>query len=120
MNYNTFQTPPSLPYDPSLFFPPVDITPTHAMMNYESPESFDSSSDKSLDEPQSAPPPKKRQRQSSEESQSEGGALVRSRKTRKLRAPHETAKVREKGACFLCQKKRKVVSHPLKPLQVLI
>ena len=55
--------------------------------------------------------PKKRQRQSSEESQSDG-ALVRARKTRKLKDPLETAKVREKGACFLCQKKRKVVSSP--------
>ena len=50
---------------------------------------------------------------------SESDALVRARKTRKLRDPHETAKIREKGACFLCQKKRKevmfdcLVSSPL-------
>lgn len=118
IDYNHFQNSPPLPYDQPLFFPPVDVTPAHATMNYGSPESFETFSDKSSEEIQSAPPPKKRQRQSSEESQSEG-ALVRSRKTRKLKAPHETAKVREKGACFLCQKKRKVVSLSLKPPQML-
>ena len=59
------------------------------------------------------PQTKKRRRQSSEPCES--GALVRTRKTRKLTAPEETAKVREKGACFLCQLKRKVVSS-MEPL----
>jgi hypothetical protein len=53
-------------------------------------------------------PQSKKRRQTSECSQSE--ALVRPRKTRKLRSPHETAKIREKGACFLCKKKRKEVN----------
>ena len=53
-------------------------------------------------------PQSKKRRQTSECSLSE--ALIRPRKTRKLRAPHETAKIREKGACFLCQKKRKEVN----------
>ncbi|KAI9049136.1 hypothetical protein LZ554_006984 [Drepanopeziza brunnea f. sp. 'monogermtubi'] len=54
-------------------------------------------------QPQPQPQPKRLRHHSSEET-----ILVRARKTRKLRAPHETAKVREKGACFLCQKKRKI------------
>jgi hypothetical protein len=53
-------------------------------------------------------PQSKKRRQTSECSQPE--ALIRPRKTRKLRAPHETAKIRKKGACFLCQKKRKEVN----------
>lgn len=53
--------------------------------------------------------PQSKKRQPTLES-SELGALVRSRKTRKLKAPHETAKTRKKGACFLCQKKRKEVN----------
>ena len=48
---------------------------------------------------------RKRQRQTS--SPCEPESLIRFRKTRKLRAPEETAKVREKGACYLCQLKRK-------------
>jgi hypothetical protein len=43
----------------------------------------------------------------------EHGALIRPRKTRKLRDPHDTAKIREKGACFCCQKKRKEVNNNL-------
>lgn len=50
--------------------------------------------------------PRKR-RQTSESSESD--ALKRSRKSRKLQDPQQTAKVREKGACFCCQKKRKPV-----------
>jgi hypothetical protein len=53
-------------------------------------------------------PQPKRRRQTSECSQSE--ALVRPRKSRKLRAPHETAKLRKKGACFLCKKDKKEVN----------
>jgi hypothetical protein len=49
----------------------------------------------------------RKRRRSSEESLSD--SLVRTRKTRKLRAPEETAKTRERGACFLCQSKRKEV-----------
>jgi hypothetical protein len=53
--------------------------------------------------------PQSRERQrTSGSSQSE--ALIRRRKTRKLRDRHETAKIREKGACFLCQTKRKEVN----------
>jgi hypothetical protein len=61
-------------------------------------------------------------------SESSSDALVRPpRKTRKLKAPDKTAKTREKGACFFCQKKRKevrfahfpkFVSNPANPLQV--
>ncbi len=52
-------------------------------------------------------PQSKRRRHTSVESES--AAVTRTRKTRILRAPQETAKIREKGACFLCQKKRKEV-----------
>jgi len=40
----------------------------------------------------------------------ESEVLIRTRKTRKLRSPEETAKVRKKGACFLCKLKKKVAS----------
>ncbi|KAL2075194.1 hypothetical protein VTL71DRAFT_136 [Oculimacula yallundae] len=68
--------------------------------------SSDNSQSASPKSPNSGSSLKKRQRQASEDSQSEN-SLTRRRKTRKLRAPLETAKVRERGACFLCQKKRK-------------
>ncbi|KAG4442197.1 hypothetical protein IFR05_002307 [Cadophora sp. M221] len=118
IDYEEYQHPPSLSYEENLWCDPVDDTPPppprHVTnTSYGTPSSFDSfSTDKSSSEererePQMASSPKKRQRQRSEDSQSEG-SLTRLRKTRKLKAPLETAKVREKGACFLCQKKRKV------------
>lgn len=113
----------SLPYGEDLWCDPANYSPPHGTCTntntntntYGTPESFNSySTDKSSSEERQMSSlssledaPKKRQRQSSEESQSDG-ALVRARKTRKLKDPLETAKVREKGACFLCQKKRKV------------
>jgi hypothetical protein len=67
--------------------------------------SSDSRSDTPLENVQS--PKSKKRRQRSESSQPD--ALIRPRKTRTLRAPHETAKVREKGACLTCKRKRKEV-----------
>jgi hypothetical protein len=51
--------------------------------------------------------PSRKRQQSSESSQSDTN--TRPIKTRRLRSPSETAKVRERGACFHCQKKRKEV-----------
>jgi len=68
--------------------------------------SSDSRSDTPLENVQN--PKSKKRRQRSESSQPD--ALIRPRKTRTLRAPEETAKVREKGACLTCKRKRKEVS----------
>jgi len=67
--------------------------------------SSDSRSDTPLENVQN--PKSKKRRQRSESSQPD--ALIRPRKTRTLRAPEETAKVREKGACLTCKRKRKEV-----------
>jgi hypothetical protein len=113
INLEEYQHSQALPYEENLWCDPIDDTPSHLTNTnaYGTPASFDSFSSEER-QMASLDPPKKRQRQTSEDSQSEG-SLIRSRKTRKLKAPHETAKVREKGACFLCQKKRKVVSDPV-------
>ncbi|KAG0645688.1 hypothetical protein D0Z07_8715 [Hyphodiscus hymeniophilus] len=58
-------------------------------------------------------PPSNKRRQTSSPCESE--SLVRYRKTRKLRAPEQTAKVREKGACYLCQLKRKECQDGVDP-----
>lgn len=50
-------------------------------------------------------PDSRKRRQSSESFESD--ALKRSRKTRRLVDPVQTAKVREIGACYCCQRKRK-------------
>lgn len=70
-----------------------------------------SSSDSRPDSPlETAQIPKSRKRrQRSEDSQSEA-LNRRPRKTRTVRAPQETAKVREMGACLTCKRKRKEVS----------
>lgn len=49
----------------------------------------------------------RKRRQTSESSQSD--ALTRSPKIRKLQNPQQTAKARERGACFCCQKTRRPV-----------
>ena len=72
-----------------------------------SPDSrSDSRSDTPLETNQN--PTSRKRRQRSESSQRD--ALIRPRKTRKLKAPQETAKVRKKGACLMCKRKRKEVS----------
>lgn len=117
------QHSPSLPHEDNLWCDVAGSTLSNVTnTSYDTPDTFDSfstdtqkSSSEEVEEPQMIvqdppmeSPSRKRQRQQSEDTQSEG-ALIRSRKTRKLKAPLETAKIREKGACFLCQKKRKVV-----------
>lgn len=124
IEYEEYQHSPSLPYEENLWCDPVDDPPNPPLRRvtntYGTPESFDSFPTNKSSSEEREPPmdssPKKRQRQKSEDSQSDG-SLIRSRKTRKLKAPHETAKVREKGACFLCQKKRKVVSNQVRPFR---
>jgi hypothetical protein len=51
------------------------------------------------------------QKRRSTSSTPESNSLARPRKTRKLRCPQETAKVREKGACYGCKLNRKLVSY---------
>ena len=70
------------------------------------PSSSDSLSGTPLVGPQT--PQSKKRRYRSEESES--AALRRTRKPRKLGDRQETAKIREKGACFFCQRKRKKVN----------
>jgi hypothetical protein len=76
----------------------------------EASSSSDSRSDSRSDTPleTNQNPTSKKRRQRSESSQRD--ALIRPRKTRKLKAPQETAKVRKKGACLMCKRKRKEVS----------
>lgn len=71
------------------------------------PSSLATGSENSSEESLAVQCNSRKRRQASESS---SDALVRSRKTRKLKAPDRTAKVREKGACFFCQKRRKEVS----------
>jgi len=52
-------------------------------------------------------PQSRKRRHGSEDSQFD--ALVRTRKTRRLRDPDGTAKIRKKGACILCKTLRKEV-----------
>jgi hypothetical protein len=82
----------------------TEIAPPSETTSYDAPTSSNTLSDVTLSPSQA----NKRRREMSSPSESE--ALVRSRKTRRLRAPHDTAKVRERGACYLCQLKRKEVS----------
>jgi hypothetical protein len=85
------------------FNPTANVTPPDDTLSDNTSDTICNTPLEGIHTPQS-----KRQRQTSECSQSE--ALVRPRKTRKLRAPHETAKLRKKGACFLCKKNRKEVN----------
>jgi hypothetical protein len=82
----------------------------------EASSSSDSRSDSRSDTPleTNQNPTSKKRRQRSESSQRD--ALIRPRKTRKLKAPQETAKVRKKGACLMCKRKRKEVSFVCKLL----
>jgi hypothetical protein len=101
-------------FDPRWSLFPVEFNnipinqPDHNTMSSNTPEhssSSDSRSDTPLETNQN--PKSKKRRQRSESSQPD--ALIRPRKTRTLRAPQETAKVREKGACLMCKRKRKEV-----------
>jgi hypothetical protein len=88
------------------------INPADYTVDSNTPEassSSDSRSDSRSDTPlETNQNPTSKRRQRSESSQRD--ALVRPRKTRKLKAPQETAKVRKKGACLMCKRKRKEVS----------
>ena len=97
-----FQTPgfwnndfPFIPQDP----------PTSS--NTPAPSSSDSRSDTPLETVQN--PKSRKRRQISDSPQPD--ALIRPRKTRIIRAPQDTAKVREMGACLTCKRKRKEVRH---------
>lgn len=85
--------------------------PPNQTMSSDTPDvsAYSTSSNSRSDSPlETVPNPKsKKRRQRSESSQPD--ALIRPRKTRTLRDPHDTAKVREKGACLTCKRKRKEV-----------
>jgi hypothetical protein len=83
-----------------------NFTPPDGTTTANTPSSSDSLSGTQLVGPQTLQSKKRRYR--SEESES--AALRRTRKPRKLGDRQETAKIREKGACFFCQKKRKKVN----------
>ena len=86
----------------------TDVARSGGATSDNTPTSSDTHSDP-VTELARPPKARKRQRQASEQCESE--ALIRMRKTRKLKNPQETAKVREKGACYLCQLKRKEVGN---------
>jgi hypothetical protein len=96
----------------SLHNPDVSSTVELMSTSSDTPASSNDHSDHFADSPQA-----KKRRQASSPCESE--ALVRFRKTRKLRAPQETAKIRERGACYLCQLKRKEVALTLTLLALL-
>jgi hypothetical protein len=87
--------------------PPLEPLSTASSNTSDSYPSSDSRSDTPVENLQN--PRSKKRRQRSESSQPD--ALIRTRKTRRLRAPQETAEVRKKGACLTCKRKRKEVSH---------
>lgn len=62
--------------------------------------------------------PSRKRQHSSESSLSD--VRIPPKRTRRLRSPPETAKVREKGACFYCQKKRKEVQYPSTAIVLLL
>jgi hypothetical protein len=84
--------------------PPDDTTNSNSPAPSASP---DSTPETKLETTHNSKHNSKKRRQTSECSQPD--ALIRPRKTRTLRSPHETAKVREKGACLSCKRKRKEV-----------
>jgi hypothetical protein len=94
-------------------YPVIAMNPPDYPVESNTPEPSSSSSSRS-DSRSDTPletnqnPTSKKRRQRSESSQRD--ALIRPRKTRKLKAPQETAKVRKKGACLMCKRKRKEVS----------
>ncbi|KAE9378490.1 hypothetical protein N431DRAFT_435586 [Stipitochalara longipes BDJ] len=90
-------------YLPDLTYGISSVVPDHTSSSNTPSYSSDSRSDTPLENVQN--PRSKKRRQRSESSQPD--ALIRPRKTRTLRAPQETAKVREKGACLTCKRKRK-------------
>jgi hypothetical protein len=99
------------PFDPSIFedtsflwngFP---ITPPDNTTNSNTPSSPDFPTYKVLEKAQIQNPKKRRQTSGSPQPDT----LVRPKKPRRLIAPHETAKIRVKGACLLCKRKRKNV-----------
>lgn len=85
----------------------ADVGQSEGAMSDSTPTSSDTSSD-SIIEVVQRPQARKRQLQTSERCDSD--ALIRMRKTRKLRDRQGTAKVRAKGACYECQLKKKGVS----------
>jgi hypothetical protein len=77
--------------------------PVHTTSS-STPSSSDSLSDTVVDRLQTQTPKK---RQTSKSPLSD--ALIRPSKSRMLRGPQDTAKVREKSACFLCKRRKKEV-----------
>lgn len=71
--------------------------------------SSDSSSDTKVEVVHFKEPQTKKRRQSSESSQTRSLILKRLKPTRVVKDREETAKIREKGACLTCKKKRTAV-----------
>jgi hypothetical protein len=111
-DFDGFQPNALFPYDANSFNHAANLTPPGNTRRDNTPSSSGTLSSSTLIEgTQTSYSNSRKRRQTSERS---SGTLVRTRKTRKLRAPHETAKIREKGACFLCQTKRKEVNFAYK------
>jgi hypothetical protein len=103
--FQTVQNPSFLPWNNNFSFIPQDHTSTTSSSTPDPSTSSDSRSDTPVETLQN--PKSKKRRQRSESSQPD--ALIRPRKTRTLKDPQNTAKVREKGACLTCKRKRKEV-----------
>jgi hypothetical protein len=86
------------------------ITPPDNSTSSSTPSSSDSLSDNALPKGQIQNP--KKRRQTSESPLSD--ALIRERKKRTVKNPPETARIRAKGACLECKRKKKPVSHIFK------
>jgi len=113
--FNSFQPTAPLPCDDATSFNPApNLAPPDDTRKDSTPSSSDTLSSGTLVEGIQTPYSNPRKRRQTSERSSDTPA--RTPKTRKVKAPHKTAKIREKGACFLCQTKRKEVNFVYKQM----
>jgi hypothetical protein len=114
LDFDSFLPTALLPCDATSFNHAANFTPPDDTRRDNTPSSSDTlSSDTLLEGIQTPYSNSRKRRQTSERS---SDILVRTPKTRKLRAPHKTAKIREKGACFLCRTMKKEVNFVYKQM----
>jgi hypothetical protein len=113
-DFDSFQPTALLSCDAASFNHAANLTPPDDTRRENTPSSSNTLSSGTLLEGTQTPYSNSRKRRQTSEPSSD--TLVPAHKTRKLRAPHKTAKIREKGACFLCQKMRKEVTFVYKQM----
>jgi hypothetical protein len=113
-DFESFPTTALLPCDATSLNHAANLTPPDDTRRDNTPSSSDTFSSDTLLEGVRTPYSNSRRRRQTSERFSD--TLVHTRKTRKVKAPHKTAKIREKGACFLCRTMKKEVNFVYKQM----